>query len=134
MATIKAQIGLEKYQIQIQSPSGNTLVADEPLSLGGQDKGFSPFELLAASLGACTAATLRMYADRKAWPLKTITVDVHLEWDKDNQKTVVHRHLLFKGEIDHTQRSRLLAIANSCPVHKILSHQTEIHTKTEVIP
>ncbi|HCN82675.1 MAG TPA: osmotically inducible protein OsmC, partial [Sphingobacteriaceae bacterium] len=62
MIQIKAGIGLEPYKIEIKSATGNILIADEPVENGGQNKGFSPKELLASALAACTCATLRMYA------------------------------------------------------------------------
>ncbi len=67
MMQIKAAIGLEPYKIEIKSSTGNVLIADEPVENGGKDKGFSPKELLASALAACTCATLRMYAGRKNW-------------------------------------------------------------------
>jgi len=64
MAKISSIIKKEKYKIEITSPTGNLVIADEPIEMGGKDLGFSPKELMASSLAACTSATLRMYADR----------------------------------------------------------------------
>ncbi|MDO8994020.1 MAG: OsmC family protein, partial [Daejeonella sp.] len=78
MTKIKAGIAKELYRIEIKSPSGNTLIADEPLDSGGKDLGFSPKELLASALAACTAATLRMYADHKKWDLQEVKLEIEL--------------------------------------------------------
>ncbi len=126
MINIKASIGTELYRIELKSPTGNVVIADEPVDKGGQDKGFSPKELLAASLGACTCATVRMYADRKAWPLESVNADVDLI-EEDGQTKFI-RKVLFTGNLDEEQRARLLAVANACPLHKILSHSSVIET------
>ena len=126
MIAIKASIGTELYRIELKSPTGNVVIADEPVDKGGQDTGFSPKELLASSLGACTCATVRMYADRKGWALETVNADVEL-LEADGQTTFI-RKLQFTGNVDEEQRTRLLAVANACPVHKILSHSSIIET------
>ena len=126
MIAIKASIGTELYNIELKSSSGNVLMADEPIEKGGQNKGFSPKELLASSLGACTCATVRMYADRKEWPLESVYAYVELI-EQDGQSTFV-RKLQFTGDLTEEQLTRLLAVANACPVHKILSHSSVIET------
>ena len=115
MARISSTIKTEPYRVEIQSPSGNIVVADEPVEKGGKDSGFSPKELLAAALAACTSATVRMYADRK-------------EWHEATNNTLITRRIEFLGNLDEEQRRRLLAVANACPVHKILSNPVEIKT------
>ncbi|TWI80630.1 putative redox protein [Lacibacter cauensis] len=128
MANVSASIQRELYQIEIKSPSGNVLIADEPVANGGKDTGFSPTELLASALAACTSATLRMYADRKGWELEEVQVAINLEYNSSENKTVINRSIQFIGNLDDAQRSRLLAVANACPVHKILSNPIEINT------
>ena len=114
------------------------LVADEPEEVGGNDFGPSPYELLSASLGACTAMTIRMYADRKNWELDEVLV--HLNHGKDyftdsndeksSQKIDVFERIIeLKGNLDNGQRNRILEIANRCPVHKTLHAENEIVTK-----
>ena len=76
MAKVTANNGKENYLIEMQSPTGNKVVADEPIAKGGQDKGFSPKELLASALAACTSATVRMYCNRKGWELKNIHIEI----------------------------------------------------------
>ncbi len=127
MAYVKAKIAQEQYQVKIEA-SGNTLIADEPIDEGGLNLGFNPNELLAASLAACTSITLRMYANNKTWDLKEVHVDVDLEWDKASNQTVINRKIELVGNLDEAQRARILAVANACPVHKILSNTIEINT------
>lgn len=128
MAEIKSRIGKELYKVTIESSSGNSLISDEPIELGGANLGFSPTELLASSLAACTSATLRMYADRKGWDLQEVKLNVKLERDSENNKTHISRRIEILGNLDEDQRKRLLAIANACPVHKILSNPIEINS------
>jgi len=126
MASIKASIGTEKYKIEIKSPTGNVVIADEPVANGGQDKGFSPKELLASALGACTCATVRMYADRKAWNLETVEAAIELIDEAGQTKLI--RKLQLTGNLTEEQRARLLTVANACPVHKILTNTIVIET------
>lgn len=126
MIKINAGISSELYRIEIKSASGNTLIADEPLEAGGKDLGFSPKELLASALAACTAATLRMYADHKKWDLQEVKLEIDLEQNETKTKTSINRKLEFIGNLTEEQRIRLLAVANACPVHKILTNPVEI--------
>ena len=127
MEQVKASIGQELFKIEITSPSGNVVIADEPIDKGGQNKGFAPKELLAASLAACTCATLRMYASHKAWDLHNVNVEITLT--EEDGKTTLNRNLHLEGDLDEQQRARLLSVANACPVHKILTHTIEINTQ-----
>lgn len=128
MAFVQAKIGRKKYEIKIASAT-NTIIADEPLTLGGEDLGFSPSELLASSLSACTCATLRMYADRKQWDLESIQVETTFERDNLKNESFINRTIRLTGNIDEEQKQRLLAIANSCFIHKTLSNPIHISTK-----
>lgn len=130
MVLVKAKIGRKKYEIKIAS-STNTIIADEPLDLGGEDLGFSPSELLASSLSACTCATLRMYADRKQWDLESIEVETTFERDNFKNESLIKRNIRLTGNLDEEQKKRLVAIANSCFIHKTLSNP--IHISTEII-
>ncbi len=126
MGKITSSLGQENYQVEIISASGNKVIADEPVASGGKDSGFSPTELLTAALAACTSATLRMYADRKNWDLQQVHTEIALE--RDETTTHIKRKVTFVGNLDDAQRTRLLAIANACPVHKILSNPIAITT------
>ncbi len=128
MLQIKAQIGQDHYTTQINS-STNTLVADEPVSNGGQDKGFAPAELLTASLAACTVITLRMYADRKQWPVDTIHVVINFTHSDEPKSSQFDRSITINGNLTQEQKERMLAIANQCYVHKILSNPILINTQ-----
>lgn len=128
MLQVKAQIGQDHYTTQINS-STNSLVADEPLSNGGQDKGFAPAELLTASLAACTLITLRMYADRKQWPVDSIHVSINFTHNDTPRSSQFDRSITINGNLSAEQRERMLAIANQCYVHKILSNPIHINTQ-----
>lgn len=128
MAKVSASIGKELYRIEIKSASGNVLIADEPVESGGKDLGLNPKELLAAALSACTCATLRMYADRKQWDVSGVSLEVELERDEAANTTRITRKLQLPDHLPEEQRNRLLQVANSCPVHKILSNPITIET------
>jgi putative redox protein len=126
MTKINSRITTELYKIELKSASGNMVIADEPIAKGGKDLGFSPKELLASALAACTSATVRMYADRKEWDLQEVKIEVDLN-DAENI-TTIDRRIEFIGELTQDQKKRLIAVANACPVHKILSRPIEINT------
>ncbi|HWI18384.1 MAG TPA: OsmC family protein [Vicinamibacterales bacterium] len=110
------------------SVAGHRLRADEPLDKGGEDTGAAPHELLLAALGSCTAMTLKVYAERKGWPLKDVRVT--LNGDHVDGAFVITRHLEIEGELDGEQRERLKGIADKCPVHKTLTGTITINTTT----
>jgi putative redox protein len=106
---------------------GHDLRADEPTDIGGTDTGPAPFGLLAASLAACTAITLRMYAERKSWPLERVQVRVEVTEDDGQQQA--ERVVRLDGALDEDQRSRLLEIAERTPVTKTLKRALTIRTR-----
>ena len=126
--TVKASLGKEKYYTEVIA-GDNKIITDEPIDKGGQNKGFNPFEILATSLASCTAATLRMYIDRKEWNVEQIHVEVDLENFPLTKRAVFTRNISFEGNVDEDQLKRLHAIADACPVHKILTNDIEILTK-----
>jgi putative redox protein len=104
--------------------------ADEPAELDGTDVSPTPTEYLLASLGSCTAITLRMYADRKGWDLQKI--DISLSSEKgENNSTDIKRSVTLSGNLTTEQRTRLMQVANACPVHKILSNPINISTNEQ---
>ncbi len=120
-----ASIASTHYRVKLQN-GRHEFLADEPKDIGGEDTGPAPDELLEASLASCTAITLRMYADRKNWPVAEIMVTVILE-RKDN-KTIFSREIVLNGTVDEGQRQRLLEIAKACPVSKTLLGEIEINS------
>ena len=131
MTKISSLITYTPYKVEIHSPSGNTVIADEPKAMGGGDLGFSPKELLLSSLAACTSATVKMYADRKEWELEEVSLQMELIVDEKTRQSVIDRKISFKGNLDEKQKSRLLSIANACPIHRILTNPIEINTELE---
>jgi uncharacterized OsmC-like protein len=117
---------------------GHQLVADEPAAIGGADSGPTPYDLLLAGLGACTAITVRMYADRKGWPLRQMTVRLRhsrihavdcLDCEtKTGQLDQIDRELHFEGDLTDDQRARLMSIAERCPVHRTLNSEVLVAT------
>lgn len=121
----KASIATTKYRVQLDN-GRHLFGADEPVEKDGQDTAPAPDELLEASLASCTAITVRMYADRKQWSLDGVDVAVNLE--RVDGKTVFTRNITLKGNLDMEQKERLLQIAKLCPVSKTLSGSIEINT------
>ena len=115
------------------------LLADEPVALGGQDSGPGPYDFLLAGLGACTAMTMRLYADRKAIPLERITVTlrhgkIHARdctecETRDGMLDQIDRVISMEGALDGDQRTRLMEIADKCPVHRTLTSEIRIVTR-----
>ncbi len=122
----------------VTSGSHVHVLADEPLAYGGTNMGMSPYGFLSASLGACTSMTIRMYARRKDWPLDHVEVDVSHEkvhaqdaaMAQDEKIDTFHRRIRLTGpDLTQTQRDRLLAIANHCPVHRTLERSAVVQTE-----
>ena len=125
MAHAKASIGTNNYRTAIVT-GHHELVADEGPALGGKDVGPGPYELLTSALAACTAITLRMYADRKQWPVKAVHADVHFVREGDRQH--IDRVLTIEGG-DAEQKKRMAEIAERTPVTMTLKTGLEIRTK-----
>ena len=121
-----ASIASTHYRVKLQN-GRHEFGADEPMDKGGGDTGPAPDEILEASLASCTAITLRMYADRKKWPVAEINVTVDVE--RVGTKTVFTRSIQINGGIDEAQRQRLLEIAKACPVSKSLLGEIEINSE-----
>lgn len=135
---VAVHLGNSGYTCEMTA-EGHFMIADEPESVGGRNFGPSPYGYLVSGLGACTAMTLRMYADRKKWDLKKVVV--HLDHKKDHVEDceeceskgtkidVITREIEIEGDLTDEQVSKLIDIADKCPVHKTLTSETKITTK-----
>lgn len=127
--SVTATIGKDHYKTNVLTNNIHRLQADEPFDKGGQDEGPAPEELLAASLAACTCITLRMYADRKQWPLEEVRINVNVHYLTDDSIPVLNLEIKLTGSLDEDQKQRLLIIAGKCPMHKAISNPLVIETK-----
>lgn len=131
------ETGAGRFQ-QAVTAGPHRILADEPVSVGGLDSGLNPYELVVAGLGACTAMTIRLYAERKNLPLERVTVtlkhgkvhaaDCESCETKDGMIDRIDRAITFTGELDEDQRKRLMEIADKCPVHRTLTSEIDIRT------
>lgn len=128
--TLSGAIGRDHYRATIQT-GRHTLVADEPVGNGGADAGPAPSELLLSALAACKLITVRMYADRKEWPLESVRADLEMEVDRKAQPAQTHIRcsLHFEGPLDDEQRQRLLDIADRCPTQRVLTGEVMIRSE-----
>ncbi|MEQ6120842.1 OsmC family protein [Reichenbachiella sp. MALMAid0571] len=134
---VHVKVGHNGYTTEITA-GNHSLLADEPKEVGGNDLGPNPYALLLSSLGACTAITIKMYANRKEWKLDEVLVGLShsKEYTKDcddceqsNAKIdFIEREIELIGDLDDTQKARLMDIANKCPVHKTLHSKIEVET------
>jgi putative redox protein len=132
------EAGQGKFAQDIYS-GRHRLRADEPVSVGGFDTGPNPYDLLCAALGACTAMTVRLYADHKKLPLQRVSVD--LKHGKVHEADCEHcesgvakidhidRVLTLEGDLDESQKAKLLEIADKCPVHRTLHSEVRVETR-----
>jgi putative redox protein len=131
-----AETGTGTYTQEITA-GHHRLVADEP-SPTGDDAGPTPYDLLLAALGACTSMTVRMYANRKGWPLEHVRVTlrhsrIHAQDCAECETKAgwidhIDREIELTGDLDQTQRDRLLLIAERCPVHQTLTSEVRVAT------
>jgi putative redox protein len=138
---VVAEAGGGKYRQHVKAGRHRSL-ADEPPSAGGNDAGPSPYELLLSALGACTAMTLRMYADLKKLPLTRVSVElrhekIHAEAcrhceTREGKIDRIERIVTLEGDLTEDQRNRMLEIANKCPVHRTL--HSEVWVPTSLAP
>jgi putative redox protein len=125
MAVATARIGETRYATTITT-GRHALTSDEPERLGGADAGPAPFDLLLSALGACTAITLKMYAERKAWPLEALEVRLHYHGGETPPR--IERVLVPTGPLDEAQRARLADVAERTPVTLAIKGGVPIET------
>lgn len=139
---VSARIGRE-FLTTIDSRT-HAILADEPIPLGGRDLGMTPYELLLASLSSCMAMTMRMYANRKAWPLEGAYVQLRTAPTRDPDREVriagarsvsrIERRIELTGPLTTEQRQRLVEIADRCPIKRNLEAGLEILSATGDTP
>jgi putative redox protein len=122
----RARIGTTPYAVTIDA-GHHTIGADEPKALGGGDTAPGPFDLVMSGLGACTAITLRMYAERKQWPLRAVNVDLKII--RDDSSFSVQRSVTLDGDLNEEQRARIAEIAERTPVTLALKSGMTIVTQ-----
>jgi putative redox protein len=135
---VTARIGPAGLRVTAEA-RGHTLTIDEPAAAGGTEAGPTPYDLLAAALGACTAMTLRLYATRKGWPLEGVEVRldhgrVHAEDcaacpDHEVGMDQLTREVVLHGPLTDAQRARLVEMADRCPVHRTLERGLKVRTR-----
>ncbi|MBN8528586.1 MAG: OsmC family protein [Caulobacterales bacterium] len=128
MAIAHAHIGTARYRTTIRTGGDlkHELTADEPERLGGEDSGPAPFDLLVSALGACTAITLKMYAEKKGWPLEAL--DIRLDYLGGETPPRIERVLTPTGPLDESQRARLADVAERTPVTLAIKTGVPVHT------
>ena len=139
---VVVQTGHGKFGTEVHTAS-HRFVADEPRAYGGDDAGPTPYDLLLAALGTCTAMTMKMYADQKGWPFEGTRI--HLRHERDHAEDcahaleegskvqALHREIELLGDaLARDQRAKIIAIADKCPVHRTLEGHLHIHTSLEV--
>ena len=126
MAHATARIGTVDYATAITAGHAHGITADEGPELGGKDAGPAPYDLLSSALGACTVITLRMYAERKQWPVTSVQADIHFTRSADKVESI-DRVLRIEGA-DDEQKKRMAEIAERTPVTLTLKRSLEIRT------
>ena len=137
---VTATTGAGTYRTEV-SIDAHTIIADEPAGGGGANDGPTPYELLLAAIGSCTAMTVRMYATRKQWPLEAVTVRLRNERrhaadcaDCETKRVGIRRlerEIDFRGDLTDEQRARLVEIADRCPVKQTVERGIEIVSGAE---
>ena len=123
-----AETGLGHYQVEARV-GNSTFLIDEPVEAGGLGSGPNPYNLLSAALGACKIMTIRLYANRKNWPLKHAEVAVRHHRSDLNARDVFEVEVKLEGDLDESQRAKLMEIGERCPVSVTLTRGAEIRSE-----
>jgi putative redox protein len=133
-AVIARPTGRGLFETRLAMPGGD-IVADEPVDVGGGGAGPTPYELLSAALAACTAMTMRLYAERRGWTLPPFSVTVaHRVVPGGPRRDLFDRRLVFEGPLEPERRVKMLEIADKCPVHRSLERGADIATDFAMPP
>jgi len=124
---IVVETGVGRYQLEARS-GRNAIFVDEPIRVGGLGTGLNPYSLLSAALGSCKVMTMRLYAQNKGWKVDSISVSVRHSRANLQSRDSFQTNILLKGELEETQRVRLVEIAGRCPVHLTLSRGSDVGT------
>ncbi|QER39821.1 OsmC family protein [Acinetobacter suaedae] len=132
--SVQAESTLTPYRVTLTDASGHTWHADEPADKGGQDTAPNPVQLLLSTLGACTTITLEMYAKHKGIKLDHVQVDLSLNpnGQPESGHNNIERKIVLKGEFTDDQHKRLLKVAESCPIHKLLTSNISIQSELAI--
>ncbi|GAA0336758.1 hypothetical protein GCM10009087_54040 [Sphingomonas oligophenolica] len=126
-AILVEETGAGRFQVEAHA-GGSIFLVDEPVAFGGLGTGPNPYDLISMALGSCTAMTVRLYAERKQWPLDKVRVRVvHLRGTLKARDTF-EREIDLRGGLDEEQRARLIDIAMRCPVHLTLERGADVRT------
>ncbi len=127
------ETGQGRYQVEAHV-GATTLLLDEPVSAGGLGTGPNPYGLLSSALGACTTMTIRLYADRKGWPLAKVRVGVRHKRPDLHARDQFEMDIVLEGPLDDAQRARLMEIADRCPVHLTLERGSDVKNILMPVP
>ena len=137
---VHIHLGSENYKT-VMTAGNHELISDEPEKVGGKDLGPDPYDYLLMSLGSCSVITMRMYADRKEWPVEDIYIELrHFKDHADDCKDCddpkaridkIEKEIIIKGDLSNDQIERLLEISKKCPVHRTLLNDIEIKSTVE---
>lgn len=130
---VVTETGRGKYQVEARAGDAAFLI-DEPVAAGGLGSGPNPYNLLSAALGACTTMTIRLYADRKGWPLKHVRTGVRHSRAGLQARDRFELDIALDGALDESQRARLMEVAERCPVHLTLARGSDVAAVLQPAP
>lgn len=134
---VHIHLGAKNYRT-VMHGGRHELISDEPADKGGEDLGPDPYDYLLMSLGSCSVITMKMYADRKKWPVEELFIEMsHYKKDiegddgKPEKQDVIEKEVIVKGDLTDEQVERLIEISKKCPVHRTLMKSVDIVTLSE---